>query len=133
MKVSFDFDDCLDNLVVQEYATELIKRGVDVWICTARTPSLGGVDNIDYGWNRDVFRMCKDLGIPDDHVIMTDCGLKSFYLNNKDFIWHLDDMMYNITDIREESDCWGVLYSPFDMKWKEVCETKLEQWQEEQK
>ena len=66
-KVSFDFDECLDEYEVQEYCRELIKRGYDVWICTARTPSVMGgeiVDSIDYGWNRDVFKMCPASTMP---------------------------------------------------------------------
>jgi hypothetical protein len=59
-KVSFDFDDCLDNLIVQEYCEELIDKGVEVWICTARMDNVFGNPN----WNDDVFFMAQRLGIP---------------------------------------------------------------------
>lgn len=36
MKVSFDFDDTLSKPKVQEYAKELINRGIEVYIVTAR-------------------------------------------------------------------------------------------------
>ena len=127
MKVSFDFDDCLDMDEVQEYCSELIARGVDVWICTARTPSLGGIDNIDYGWNRDVFIMCDKLGIPPEQVIMTDCGLKSFYLNERNFIWHLDDMLHNYNDLITKSDVTPIYYHT-SVDWKEQCEKLLKEY-----
>ena len=135
-KVSFDFDDCLDDLQVQQYCRELKERGIDVWICTARTPSvLNGEsigDSINYGWNTDVFRMCAELDIPDDHVIMTDCGMKSDHLRGKGFIWHLDDMKPNIIDVTKNSDCIGVLYQPWKPdEWKNKCELLLKQNKDE--
>lgn len=127
MKVSFDFDDCLDMDEVQEYCSELIARGVDVWICTARTPSLGEIDNKDTGWNRDVFIMCDKLGIPDDHVLMTDCGLKSDHLRDKGFVWHLDDMLHNYNDLTTNSDVTPVYYHP-SVNWREECENLLKEY-----
>jgi len=36
IKVSFDFDATLSRYDVEEYATELIQRNIDVYICTSR-------------------------------------------------------------------------------------------------
>lgn len=127
MKVSFDFDGCLDMGEVQEYCSELIDRGVEVWICTGRTPSLGEIENKDADQNRDVFIMCDKLGIPDEHVIMTDCALKSFHLTNKGFIWHLDDMLDNYVDLITKSDVTPIYYH-HSINWREECEKLLKEY-----
>ncbi len=116
-KVSFDFDDCLDNLIVQEYCSELIERGFEVWICTARMDNVFGNPN----WNDDVFFMAQRLGIKKTNIIMTNGSNKSHFLNNKDFIWHLDDMDSNIEDISRNSNCIPILYVSWN-NWKEKCE-----------
>lgn len=120
-KVSFDFDDCLDRVEVQTYCEELIERGIEVWICTARMTRQYG----DYGWNDDVWFMCRRLGIPIENTIFTGGSDKSYFLDGKDFIWHLDDMEYNIEDVDENSDCKGVWYRSWSI-WKQECEKLLE-------
>jgi hypothetical protein len=120
-KVSFDFDDCLDNLIVQEYCEELIDKGVEVWICTARMDNVFGNPN----WNDDVFFMAQRLGIPITNIIMTNGDIKSNFLKDKGFVWHLDDMNMNIIDITKRTDCIGILYTPWNLEWRDKCELLL--------
>jgi hypothetical protein len=117
-KVSFDFDDCLDNLIVQEYCEELIERGLEVWVCTARMDNVFGNPN----WNDDIFFTCQRLGIPITRIIMTNGSNKSHFLKDKDFIWLLDDMEFNVKDVTKHSDCIGIRYTPWNMEWRDKCE-----------
>jgi hypothetical protein len=120
-KVSFDFDDCLDQEEVQLYCEELIERGIEVWVCTARMDNEYGNPN----WNDDLWFMCQKLGIPITNTILTNGNHKSLYLTDKDFIWHLDDMYSNIEDLGLRSDCEPILYVKWN-NWKEKCNKLLE-------
>lgn len=42
MKVSFDFDGTLEPPIVQQYAKELIEKGIEVWVVTSRSKNKKG-------------------------------------------------------------------------------------------
>lgn len=113
MKVSFDFDQTLDREDVQEYAKSLIKRGIEVWICTARPNDPKRMDN------SDIYEVATTVGIPKDRIIFTNYEFKLPYL--KDFLWHLDD---EVTELREfiNTDVKGI-YSK--KEYKNKCETLI--------
>ena len=117
LKVAIDFDDTLDQEEVQEYASDLIARGIDVWICTARMNNEMGNPN----WNNDVWFMCSRIGIPITNTIFTNGSNKSYFLKDSGFLWLLDDMGSNIEDLSKNSKVIPILYVGYN-NWKEKCE-----------
>jgi hypothetical protein len=91
MKVSFDYDGTLQREDVQEYAKELLDRGVDVWVVTTRYDEN---HKHKYSMNvtlEDLWEVVDRLGIPRWKVRFTNMQWKTFYLNGTSFKWHLDD------------------------------------------
>lgn len=130
MKVSFDFDSTLDRPHIQEYAKELIERGIEVWIVTSRydcehhltayhtTPEYAQMAN------RDLFEVADKLGIPRDRIEFTNFIDKWVFLKDKDFVWHLDDDWVENRGILNNTktlavNSWG------NSAWKGKCERFL--------
>lgn len=110
MKVSFDFDETLSRLAIQDYATNLIDKGYDVWIVTSRLNDEVLANKFKmtlknaYFGNKDLYDVAKMLGIPKDKIIFTNLGNKyHFFLDNNDFLWHLDDDKIELELIRTSS------------------------------
>jgi len=93
MKVSFDFDGTLQEEEVQEYAKELIDKGVEVWIVTTRYDDNQKHLYIDEGKgvHDDLWEVVDRLGIPRYRVRFTCMEWKWTYLKNTRFLWHLDN------------------------------------------
>lgn len=103
-KVSFDFDGTLSRVYVQEFAKKLIKKGLDVWICTSRLcPKKQPIKD----WNNDLFEVAKELGIPKNKIIFTNYEFKYKYLDD-DFIWHLDDDITELKKINKRKKVVGI-------------------------
>ena len=120
--VSFDFDETLSTYRGMEYAKELIERGYEVWINTARFENprndLFGINN-DY-----LFKLAKKAGIHKDHIIFMDQVAKyHFFKIHNDFIFHLDDSYEEISMINKEKDVKGVWF--VGSTWKPECEELL--------
>ena len=83
-KVSFDFDGTLDKKHIQQFATELINSGVDIYVNTTRFAKFD---------NSDLFEVVNSLGLSYDKVNFTNHIWKAefFEENNLEFEWHLDD------------------------------------------
>ena len=91
MKISFDFDGTLEHEDVQEYAAELIGRGIEVWVVTTRWDEN---HKHKYPMNatlNDLWEVVDRLGIPRWHVRFTCMEWKATYLKGTNFVWHLDD------------------------------------------
>jgi len=137
MKVSFDFDETLTEDGVWQYALELIDRGVEVWIVTARMDDK--TLNREYGsffkkfpeqktgWldNTDIFEMAEALGIPKNQIVFTNLAGKgtTFFSKNNDFIWHLDDAPKQLWDIKMKSSVIPI--SVLNPIWKSKCEQEI--------
>lgn len=101
MRVSFDFDETLDNPIVQEYAKSLVQLGFEVWIVTSR------MDNKtarDYMWNRDLFETAKkvDINLYNIHFCNMEEKYK-FFQRNEGFLWHLDNDREELDLINDET------------------------------
>jgi len=123
MKVSFDFDSTLSRKDVQEFATELVNKGIEVWIVTARIDNETGKKN---GWpwiekqNQKLFDIAQSCGIKSENIKFTSMVDKIDFLKDKNFIFHLDDDGIEIELIEESGDtCIGVWVVLSD--WKEKC------------
>lgn len=123
MKVSFDFDETLDREEIQEYAKELIQKGIEVWICTARTPD----EECDWAtdWNDDLFEVSDRLGIPRKRVIFTNMWDKFKFLP-KEVLWHLEDNSAEIRSMNKFSKVFAI--DSLGKFWKEKCEYLLAKW-----
>ena len=120
MMISFDFDGTLSRNDVQEYARELMLRGINVWICTSRTSP----KNSKEGWNDDLFKVADDLGVSRDRIIFTNYANKSEFINNYNFIWHLDDCNVELDFINTETKTNGISVWG-NTTWKRKCNKLL--------
>ena len=96
MKISFDFDGCLDRESVQKYAKQLIDRGFDCIITTYRLKEYTPPDS-----NNDLFDIADRLGI--NEIRFTEGQDKSFFLG--DMFIHLDDDYSCLREIQRNSKC----------------------------
>ena len=123
--VSFDFDGVLDSEMVQLYAQELVKRGLNVWIVTARykagtlyRPKVGPL-------NADLYKIAKKVGIPEDRIIFTEMEPKWKFFKNKGFIFHLDDKFTELEPIGKYTET--VPINVGNSSWMGACERLLSQ------
>jgi hypothetical protein len=111
MKVSIDYDGTLSRRSVQNYVHELIRNGIDVYITTSIFDSdhLKELKFLNYT-NSDLFEIVDKLGIDVNNVHFTNMNLKSEYLFNKGFIFHLDDDSIELSYINNDpnSDVVGI-------------------------
>ena len=117
MKVSFDFDGTLSRPDVQEYAKELIERGIEVIVITSRFDEESKSKHIysSNPTNKDLYAITDSLGIKRENIYFTNMDDKVNYLHN-DIAWHLDDDEYelweifnsdlNVDDIDVKDDDW---------------------------
>lgn len=121
--VSFDFDGTLSRKDVQEYAKELLNRGIDVWVVTARYDDLHRHMYSSNPSNEDLWKIVDELNIPRWKVRFTCMESKSEYLENTRVAWHLDNDEFEQEMINGccEVFCVYVL----DDDWKEQCERIL--------
>ena len=109
MTVSFDFDGTLNTVEGLVYAVELISRGFNVLITTQRPPTM----------HRDVFVLAKKIGIPIENIIFCGINSKKYYLEDRDYIFHLDD---KLPDVPRE-----IL---FDKSFRYKCEKAINEYKE---
>lgn len=129
MKVSFDFDHTLSRIDVQEFAKELTSKGYEVWIVTSRFDDETATSQ---KWikskNKRLFDIAEECGIRKDNIHFTCMQSKSYFLENKDFVFHLDDDDIELTDILESnkfssSNCFPVNVNHFE--WEKICRNIL--------
>jgi hypothetical protein len=133
VRVSFDYDETLSEPHIRMYAEELIERGVEVWIVTSRSDTPEHIQRFRVrpeSWgkiNSDIDEDAKELGIPSERVIFTDFSPKYKFLENKNFLWHLDNDNVETEEINEflipgmGINCWD------EPDWKEKCEKILKE------
>jgi len=113
-KISFDFDNVLDNEYIQNFAHQLIDEGFDIHIVTSRPPT------DSWGWdNSDLFEISNKIGIKDDNIHFTDFKPKyTFFKENEDFLFHLDDDNIEVNEINNFSKVKAIY---LDENWKINC------------
>lgn len=130
MKVSFDFDSTLELKSVQEYAKKLIERGIEVWVVTSRFGDdelykkfFHTSTNVELT-NRDLREITDRLGIPEERIHFTNMRDKWEFIENRGFIWHLDDdwienEMINERTLTKGLSHWG------NPNWERECNALL--------
>jgi len=123
-KVSFDFDSTLDTYCVQLFAKFLVENGVEVHIVTSR---VSDKEAPSPHWNKAVWDVCEECGILKENVHFTAYRDKWEFFKDKDFVWHLDDDVIELSMLKDfttvEPIChfdWGKQYGG-RKNWKEKC------------
>lgn len=113
MKVSFDFDNTLDNPKMQRLAKRFMYQGAEVWVTTSRREMAYGAKLP----HTDLYRTLKMLNLPRSRVKFTNGEPKVDFLEGFDL--HFDDSYGEIADInRYHRTCQGVLFSQHTIKRK---------------
>jgi len=135
MKVSFDFDSTLSLDYIQNYASALIKKGVEVWIVTSRSScdkSAYTVKGIHMeNMNDDLYEVADKLGISRDNIHFTSFEDKFEFLKKHDFIFHLDDDVIELSMIQDYTTVtpvchldWGIQFGGKE-EWENICNKQL--------
>lgn len=123
MKLSFDFDNTLSRHNVQEFATQLIHEGHEVWIVTSRYSEDGAPEFLKNSVrlsNVDVFMVAEDCGIDLKHIHFTNMEPKVDFLATDNFLFHVDDDVSELFCIREHTtECIPVNVD--FLSWQEDC------------
>ncbi len=126
VRCSFDFDGTLEIQLVQDYAKELIEKGVDVWVVTSRFGDdekfkkfFHTSSNVDLS-NRDLREITDSVGIPEEKIHFTNMRDKWEFIENRGFTWHLDDDWIENEMINERTLTKGIniFGNPY---WKKHC------------
>ena len=132
MKVSFDFDSTLSRHDVQKFAKELVREGHEVWIVTSRISNeqskIEYSDNYTldriYKSNKKLFRVADNVGIPRSNIQFMNFQMKSEFIKDKGFVFHLDDDTDELMDIIATKDpCKAINADHFD--WERDCREVL--------
>ena len=130
-KVSFDFDGTLSRKDVQKFAKELVEEGHEVWIVTSRFSNEAVAEK---GWywireqNAKLFEVADECGINRENIHFTNQNPKVIFLKDKDFLFHLDDDIFELMDIMDSKDkCkpLNVDHMSWDLNCREIVDEKL--------
>jgi hypothetical protein len=142
MKVSFDFDGTLEFEDVQNYAKELIRRGIEVWVVTTRydanhrhkwTSMFPGkewaemYEHNDGDPNFHLWGVVEKLGIPRHHVRFTCMEWKYTYLTGTKFAFHLDDNPEEFQRAKHH-ECNVTMVDVMTNDWKTKCNLLIEKY-----
>lgn len=128
MKVSFDFDGTISRKDVQDFAKELIGKGIDVWIVTSRITTESALEK---GWywiekqNDELYKVAESVGVVKDKIVFTEHIDKIVFLKDKGFEFHLDDDEHELILIFE-SDEKCIPLNVNHSNWREHCESVIE-------
>lgn len=123
--VTFDYDKTLSRKEVQTYAIELMAKGVDVWVVTARFDDLHAHRYPSKPSNKDLWATIDAIGLPRYKVRFTYGGFKVEYLMHTFAIWHLDDDLIELEEMEAEPDCKVEGIHSLSENWKQNCEDLL--------
>lgn len=122
-RVSIDFDGTLTKPEVQEYVKELIVKGIDVYIVTARYNEMLKHRYLANCTNDDLYTVIENIGIPLKNVVFTNMTCKTLVLESSNVEFHLDDDELQLYEIHLKKSTHPI--SVLQENWKEQCETIL--------
>lgn len=125
--VSFDFDRTLSRPDIQQYAKELMDRGYEVHVVTARYNELQKHAWVASPHNDDLWDIIDQLGIPHRYVHFTNMRLKAevIFQNAPQVLFHLDDCPVETKEINDLTQVTGIVLSNTGDSWKQKCEGVL--------
>jgi hypothetical protein len=112
MKISFDFDGTLSQIGIQKFCFDLIQKGYDIWITTSRVKEFTGAIH----YHDDLMLVANSLGIPEERIHFTNSEFKAEYLENNNFVLHIDDDPFELIEI-DKTKVIGIYV--LDKQWKE--------------
>lgn len=121
--VSFDFDGCLSLPQVQDYCKDLIFKGYEIYVTTFRYNQMLKHLYPSKPHNHDLYEVTDRLGIPRENIVFTNNKPKSSYLMDSKCLFHIDDEIGAITDVRNNTKLNSVDVTKTD--WKKNCEIFL--------
>jgi hypothetical protein len=127
MKVSFDFDGTLEFKDTQEYAAELIAKGVEVWVVTTRWDENHKHKYPQNATLDDLWEVVDRLRIPRHQVRFTCMEWKYTYLNGTNFIWHLDDNPDEFSKAKSNG-CNVPMINVDTNGWMIKCDRLIQDW-----
>lgn len=123
-KISVDFDSTLSEPNVQQliYELQLIHFDLEVHIVTSRQEDS---HNPSDKWNSDLYIVAKQLDIPMERIHFCNLNPKyKFFMDNSDFLFHLDDDIEDVEDIQLHTNIQSILYVP---TFNNTIETKVKE------
>jgi len=125
-RVAFDFDETLEYECVQDYAKELIERGYEIWIVTARN----SIPHPPYVSNEDLYEVADKLKINYLHIKFTNELLKYHYFKtrNNAFILHIDNDDEEVNAINKNCEIKAIEWIN-DPNWKNKCDKILKNYE----
>ncbi len=116
MKISFDFDDTLENVECQKVAKDLIVQGYDVCILTTRYED---VKRYSFPCSHaELFRIAEELGIKE--IKFTNFKWKCEVIDSHGIDIHVDDnYREEVIPINNQCKARAVSYSNINPKWEE--------------
>lgn len=131
IKVSFDYDGTLSRESIQRYAKELVERGFEVWICTARYDSPERYSD-DFKVKYHIYDISKEherlftdarkCNISSDHIQFMNMIYKAeFFTPERAFLWHLDDDRIELNEINHRTNTIGISCEN-GSNWRHKCE-----------
>lgn len=123
MKVSFDFDNTLSREDVQNYAKNLLEKGIEVFVVTARFNELRKSFFKNNPTNNDLWAVCNKIGISERNVIFCNMEDKSEQLVDTNLVWHLDDCWVTINEIISKTKVPAIDVTRSD--WMNQCDNFL--------
>ena len=106
VKVGIDFDGTLEYEDVQKFFSSI--KNIDIHIVTSRIKNNIFARN----YNKDIYSVAAKLNISENKIIFLELSEKyTFYKNNNDFLFHLDDIIFEVDDINEYTDVKGIFYN----------------------
>ena len=91
IKISFDFDNCLELVKIQKLAKKLLANRYEVWIVTSRFEPLTRLNYPDLKDNSDIYSLAHKLGIKPYRIAYTNQHPKWVALNQSSIKIHIDD------------------------------------------
>lgn len=119
VSVSFDYDLTLDRKDVQDYCEELLLRNVEVYVTTFRYNQMLKHLYPSKPYNTDLFRTIDKLGIKIENIVFTNMRDKSLYLKDSHVLCHLDDDLFALEDIKENTE---VIAVNVEEDFKTICD-----------
>lgn len=111
MKISFDYDCTLGEKIIQKLVAFLLLTDAEIYVITAR--------NFGMDHNRDLYNICKRLGIPDERIFFTEGAFKWRKIKELGIVMHFDDVPEECELIIKNTTCLPLLL------WDEVCSASI--------
>lgn len=110
MKISFDFDCTLGEILIQQLASFLLLTDVELHVITSRDGNMA---------NQDLHNVCNRLGIPKERIHCTNGSFKWRKIKELEIDIHFDDVPEECELIILNTKCQPMLL------WDDICKASI--------